>query len=385
MRSYLVLLLLIANYCAVAQNEKYAKIFGTLETCPEGTKVILTEPYTFVMDTVEVKNGKFEFNVPLGLGPSIYAVQVGFNVEDPNTYFITYLDEGELIVSGKGPDFRNVSFTGSRWVAEWQEAISIVGQNSPDAVKFNQLWRQYEKAMLIGDEDAAEAAKKEGLALEKKIEAKIIEWVYSHPNSPISAYLITCYIKSPNKRKAMLKEMGEGCADSRIARRYLYPGKYEPRPAKVTVGGPEIPQDAPVSPGHAAPEFSAPDLNGKTVSLSDFKGKYVFIDFWASWCAPCINQIPDLLQINEKFRKKNFVMLAVSLDVTKEAWSKSVAKHKLNNMVHVSNLKGWSDPIAVSYDIKAIPANVLIGPDGKVVAKNIGKKDLESTLSNLLK
>lgn len=136
--------------------------------------------------------------------------------------------------------------------------------------------------------------------------------------------------------------------------------------------------------GAVAPGISLPDVNGKTVSLADFKGKYVLVDFWASWCGPCKGQIPFLKAANDKYKNKNFVVLGVSLDSKREAWVKGIEKDNLD-WLHISGLKGWDDAAAKAYGIGAIPANVLIGPDGTIVEKNLMGEALEAKLSELLK
>src|SRR5690606_14478051 len=100
-------------------------------------------------------------------------------------------------------------------VADWQEAWQLVDPNSVDEKRYLELFQKFREAVAIGDEETADAANKEGDEIEKRREAKIADWVKKHPNSPISAYLITCYIKAPNKRKAMLNELGEGGLHSR--------------------------------------------------------------------------------------------------------------------------------------------------------------------------
>ena len=122
--------------------------------------------------------------------------------------------------------------------------------------------------------------------------------------------------------------------------------------------------------GKVAPEFSLPDTAGVSVSLSDFRGKYVLLDFWASWCPPCRRENPNVVKAFNEYKDKNFTIVGISLDKDKSKWMKAIADDNLA-WTHLSDLKYWDSEIPALYGVRGIPANVLLDPDGVIVAKNI--------------
>jgi peroxiredoxin len=136
--------------------------------------------------------------------------------------------------------------------------------------------------------------------------------------------------------------------------------------------------------GQPAPEIALADPKGKIITLSSFKGKYVLVDFWASWCGPCRGENPNVVQAYEKFKKKNFTVLGVSLDESKEDWEDAIKADNLN-WQHISDLKKWESTVVSTYKIEGIPYNVLVDPNGIVIATELRGPALEETLKKYIK
>lgn len=197
--------------------------------------------------------------------------------------------------------------------------------------------------------------------------------------------------------KGMLPEMGTSLVALFAANNFLNPDtdletlkkladeyeKVQPTPtlAKGFIG--QIKRIAGVSVGQEAPDFTLNSPEGKPVSLSSLRGKYVLIDFWASWCGPCRMENPNVVRMYDKFKDKGFDIYGVSLDDNEKSWKAAITKDNLK-WQHGSELKKWNSGVAQTYGVNAIPATFLIDKDGKIIAKNLRGPALESKLTELL-
>jgi peroxiredoxin len=206
----------------------------------------------------------------------------------------------------------------------------------------------------------------------KEKDSLAIDWIRRHPDSYISL--------------AVLREVaGKDIDVSRIEPLFkaLSAGL---RTSKTGSDFAEMIEEARyTSIGAVAPDFTENDANDQPVKLSDFKGKYVLLDFWASWCGPCRAENPNVVKAYNTYKDKNFTVLSVSLDQPgkKDAWLAAIKADRLS-WTQVSDLKFWNNAAARLYSIKAIPQNFLIDPSGKIIGKNLRGPELEKKLEQVL-
>jgi peroxiredoxin len=355
MRALIVGLLLLPF---AIKAQKQLEIKGTVTGVKENTLVFLNDANT-PGDTIAkatVKNGSF-----LLKGSLREASLVNLNFTDSKKKALLFLDNGSVTISGTAADVQKLKVEG----AATQQAFEAF-QNT-----FNPLFQKY--SVIVQQLNAGKGT--DSLQLEAarsftSIQEAIEKYITDYNTSPVSSFMVLVTSQVSDDMAILENRFDKLGA---IAQENFY-GKI----LRQTI------DDAKVGAvGSKAIDFTQADTSGKAIAFSSFKGKYVLIDFWASWCGPCRQENPNVVQAYNQFKNKNFTILGVSLDRAKAPWLKAIADDKLA-WTQVSDLKFWSNEVAVKYRISSIPQNFLVGPDGTIIAKNLRGEALTAKLCELL-
>ena len=374
MKQFFLLLILSAFYFSIASAQK-AKITGHLKFSDPIHKVYLSysDGNKKIADSAEVKNGHFVFSEKV-LIPTITTLRLTFLPTNgkPNSRIDGmqfFMEPGAINIEAKD-SLKFAKVTGSKS----QKDLEIINKmREPFDIKEQALNDEFMKYRGDKDEAGMQKMYNEFTIVDSTENENVYHlFLKEHPKSTVGLYVLGEYAgRNINAKKvaplfaklpATLKNSAEG------------------KNFKKRI---ELAERTSI--GAYAMNFTQNDTLGKPVSLSSFKGKYVLLDFWASWCGPCRAENPNVLKNFNEYKDKNFTVLSVSLDQPgkKEAWLNAIHKDGLI-WTHVSDLKFWNNAVAKQYGISAIPQNFLIDPTGKIIAKNMRGEELDKKLDELL-
>jgi len=341
------------------------KVDGTIKNFSGTTMyVIHKENDKEITDSAKVVNGKFTFNLKSS-EPNIYWFSIK---NDPNTVFF-FADAVPVKVKMNADSMAFATVEGGKTNADYLEYRAFI--NNLIVIQ-QKMQADFNTAIQNNNTNAQNAIKEEYQNLNTQYMSGLKTFLKTHSKSPVSAYIIG---NDLNNAAIPLAEVTEALS---------YIDKSLENNSYIKAANKRVDDAKGTTVGYKATNFSQNTPDGKKVSLTDFRGKYVLIDFWASWCKPCRMENPNVVAAYNRYKDKGFTVLGVSMDSNKDPWVNAIQQDNLT-WTNVSDLKGWGNEVGKIYGVTGIPQNYLIDKEGKIVAKDLRGVLLEEKLAEIIK
>lgn len=365
-KKYVLLLLTVFTSISVDAQSGEFTARGYIKDLPDGEVYLAYGSFnTMKADTAVAKDGTFIFKGHVE--EPCYAMLF---THDYSLKVDLFIEEGSITIEGNMNAIDETNVKGGKVVNEYAAYNKSLLESRRPVQKIYEDWM---KAYQAGDSIKSEQYKQRFMAARDsqsvaQADAQL-KFIQQHPGSYVSAW------------ELMHRIDGHSLSQGVALYDKLSPAIQQSKQGKEIAD--RIALLSRVETGNMAPGFSQADFNNRNVTLADYKGKYVLLEFWASWCGPCRAEIPNLINEYHQFKSKGFDILSVSLDDDKAKWKAAVEQHKMP-WAQVSDLKGWKNEVARLYGINAVPANFLIDPQGRIVAQNLRGEMLGSKLKEVL-
>jgi thiol-disulfide isomerase/thioredoxin len=375
MKSVLMIAALFGHAVLFAQDKSFT-IQGAVEQLQKPAKIYICMKShgSNKVDSAEVKEGKFVLNGTVDEPTMAYLV---LKVQDPNMentgpkkrdLLAVFIEKGTLTVTTQD-SISKASVTGS--VAN-DDYIKLNELLKDVTSQLNELQQLNRELYMAKDEEGIKKLEPRFDELEATKNKIMGDYLKNNTGSPIALFVLGQYAGydiNPVEIEPIYNKLSKSLRNTPTGKEFA---SWLAVAWKTSVGKPVM-------------DFIQPDAEGKNVSLTSFNnGKYVLVDFWASWCGPCRAENPNVIRAYSKFKDKGFDVLAVSLDDKKEKWQAAVQADNLP-WTNVSDLKGWKNAAAELYGIRAIPQNLLVDPQGMIIARNLRGDALEKKLEEMIK
>lgn len=370
--------------CSKVKDGEYL-ITGTATGVENGKTIILqgqdpTTRMTISLDTVKVENGKFEIKGKVA-EPAFHQLIL----QDATAPIGFILETGEINIAIDKDSIQKTKISGTYSNDEFKKfesELEKVRKKITDFEKNNTAKMQ--QARQAQDSATVNGLMKQYSELQMEVQAdskkNYITYAETHPKSFISVMIVNGMSQDPTADTKKIESLYNSLDETL---KNTTPGKE----TKTRIGQLKLPSvgasAAPVGSAKWRADFSAPNPEGKVVSLKESLGKVTIVDFWASWCGPCRKENPNVVAIYKELHSKGLNIIGVSLDKEASAWKEAIAKDGLT-WTHVSNLKFWDEPIAKQYNVESIPATFILDASGKVVAQDLRGPELRAKIIELL-
>ncbi|MFP5041552.1 redoxin domain-containing protein [Parasediminibacterium sp. JCM 36343] len=371
MRKFVIALLYIAFAVSCKQKTTSGSytISGKIDSAASGEMIVCrqTIPEAKPDTAYLAKDGSFTFKNTIA-EPTLANIYFPASVQESQQAITLFLEPGNIDITGKKSDLNNAMVNGGN---SNKELSAIMGITKTYTGKMKLLEDSIKKRYEAHDTAAIQSLQTTGMSLDSEEKQAITQNIKNNPKSYVSAFF--AYQLNSYDSKLQNTETAYNSLDASIQQSYY---------------GKKLKQilDALKSTavGTLAPSFTSNNINGQPVSLASFKGKYVLLDFWASWCGPCRQENPNVVKAYSQFKDKNFTIVGISLDEDKAAWQQAIATDHLA-WNQLSDLQGWKSSTANTYGVQSIPANFLLDPTGKIIAKDLRGTDLINALAGIFK
>jgi len=364
---YIIIILFIIG-CSSGSTE--FTLNGTIDL-DDGQSVLLLgvddQSQLMPIDTVEVSAGTFSFS-----GSAKYPEMHYLNFEGVRSLLPLVLEPGTITVQAVKDSIQKANVRGTKSnvdVAQFLEEVSTYN------LALREISFELRNAMLRKDSLNISDLQDQYDNMVAKLTDFELSYITDNPDSYVSSLILEQQVTSgqiDHAEAQLLFDQLEGnikkTKSAQNIQKLLSPENVEENKESPGVGD-------------VAPDFQAPNPNGEFVSLYNTKEKFTLIDFWASWCKPCRDQSPELVELHNNYLSKGVTIMSVSLDRENESWLQAIKNDNLN-WTHISNLKHWQDPIAAEYNVRSIPELFLIDEKGAVLARSHDLASIKSILKN---
>jgi len=364
--------------CNKAGENEYI-VTGTIKGIDNGKSVTLEVQddktgQLKAVDTVKIENGKFVFKGS-AKEPELYLVQV--EKVDGKVPFI--LENGDIEMAINKDSVAITKVTGTYNNEELTSYKENGMKIQKKMIKFQQdNMAKMNEAQQKKDTVVMNSLRKEYSKFQEEFAKQSEDYLNTHPKAFISALIIegmfNQMIPDVIKIKKYYTALDKSLKDTKHGKNIK---------TKLDLISKPVAAKSSVEVGSIAPDFSAPNPEGKPISLKESLGKVTIIDFWASWCTPCRAENPGNVALYAQLHSKGLNIIGVSLDKDAAKWKEAIAKDKLT-WNQISNLKEFNDPIAIAYNIQQIPSTIILDASGKVVAKDLRGAELKAKVIELL-